>query len=38
LLALALVFARSQAAFIEALTRASHGDAAELDRALKLLD
>jgi hypothetical protein len=38
LLALSLVFARSQPAFVEALTRASRGDQVELDRALKLLD
>ena len=38
LLALALVFTRSQAALIEALTRASRGDREALDRALKLLD
>jgi hypothetical protein len=38
LLALSLVFARSQPAFVEALARASRGDQEALSQAFKLLD
>jgi hypothetical protein len=36
--ALSLVFARSQQPFIQALTKAAHGDEVALETALKLLD